>query len=51
VLGGVDTMQALVLGLQAITGFLHLCARRHHGTLTWFVSADLDFRGLENRRE
>jgi hypothetical protein len=43
VLGGVDTMQALVFGLQALTGFLRLCAKQHRGTLTWLDSPDLGF--------
>ena len=43
VLGGVDTMQALSFSLQSLTGFLRLCAKRHHGTLTWLDSPNLGF--------
>ena len=43
VLGGVDTLQALLFGLQALTGFLRLCAKQHRGTLTWLDSPDLGF--------
>ncbi len=43
VLGGVDTLQALVFGIQCLTGFLRSCAKQYGGTLTWLGSPDLGF--------
>jgi hypothetical protein len=44
-MGGVDTMQALILGLAALREFLALCARQYGGALSWLGTDDLGFAG------
>ena len=43
VIGGVDTLQALVLALQSAAAFVTACARERGGTLTWLGGNDLGF--------
>jgi hypothetical protein len=43
VLGGVDSVQALVLALQALPSCLSVCAKQYGGSLTWLGSPDLGF--------
>lgn len=48
VLGGVDAIQALVFGLQALPAYLSLCARQYKGSLNWLGSSDLGFPALSS---
>jgi hypothetical protein len=43
VVGGIDSVQALLLGLQAVPSFIKLCAQQYGGSLTWLGSSDLGF--------
>ena len=43
VLGGVDSVQALVFALQILPSYLAACAKRYGGSLTWLGSPALGF--------
>ncbi|HEV8247815.1 MAG TPA: hypothetical protein VGP93_18705 [Polyangiaceae bacterium] len=44
--GGVDSLQALVLGLGVLADYLYSTARIHAGTLTWLGSSELGLPAL-----
>jgi hypothetical protein len=44
VLGGADTMQALVCALQALPAFLQACAQQYGGSLSWLGGSDIGFQ-------
>jgi hypothetical protein len=45
VLGGIDSMQALISALQTVPHFLQACARQYRGQLTWVGNPDIGFPG------
>ena len=51
VAGGVDSLQALVLGLEILTDYVGAQARAQGGTVSWLGSAHLGFPALGASRK